>query len=367
MEKFKSIEENINKYMSLKGIKTYTKLLILIGKKLKEKDFYEFARKEKSNFSKMLKGERQLKYEFIIPLEEIFGVPLAKILNEDKFFSTFNKDDTPFICGFRYYAYKDDFELYKRLDEAHVESSFYPYEQTDEFDHFFIDYLIEYHSYNGFKFLAYEHNFKTNKLNLNTYIIDDKIMIAYQSSHDELAKTIIGFDDVKLYDQIYGDCYFLVHYYNSGLSTVFCNFQHYPENVFAESILNTKNIFKTIFREKDFKYQDFNDHIVSIPAQNNNPDIHLLNPLINICLDIGLRKLNKYKSKVIEILNFGIRYNAKILDKIKKENKEHCYTEKFGALYSSHELYSTIVIVDNKIEITDEEVGKLINSLPKIK
>ena len=54
--------------MNLKGIKMYSHLLVDIAHELgiKGQDTYEFANREKSNFSKMLKGERPLKYEFII-------------------------------------------------------------------------------------------------------------------------------------------------------------------------------------------------------------------------------------------------------------------------------------------------------------
>lgn len=69
---------------------------------------------EKSPTSqKMLKGERPLKYEFIIPLEKIFGISLARLLYEDAYKLPVEKENVPFNKGFRYYAYLDDPELYK--------------------------------------------------------------------------------------------------------------------------------------------------------------------------------------------------------------------------------------------------------------
>ena len=81
----KNLKNNIDHYMNLKGIKMYSHLLVNIAHELgiKGQEAYEFANKEKSNFSKMLKGERPLKYEFIIPLEKIFGVSLARLIDED--------------------------------------------------------------------------------------------------------------------------------------------------------------------------------------------------------------------------------------------------------------------------------------------
>ena len=75
-----NLKDNIDHYMELKGIKMYSHLLMNIAHELgiKGQDAYDFANREKSNFSKMLTGKRPLKYEFIIPLEKIFGVSLAR-------------------------------------------------------------------------------------------------------------------------------------------------------------------------------------------------------------------------------------------------------------------------------------------------
>lgn len=52
-----TLKDNIDHYMKLKGIKKYSYLLIDIAHELgiKGQEAYEFAKKEKSNFSKMLK------------------------------------------------------------------------------------------------------------------------------------------------------------------------------------------------------------------------------------------------------------------------------------------------------------------------
>ena len=89
-----NLKNNIDHYMKLKGIKMYSHLLVNIAHELgiKGQDAYKFANKEKSNFSKMLKDERPLKYEFIVPLEKIFGVSLARLLDEDSYKLPTEKD-----------------------------------------------------------------------------------------------------------------------------------------------------------------------------------------------------------------------------------------------------------------------------------
>lgn len=147
-----NLKNNIDHYMELKGIKMYSHLLVDIAHELgiKGQDAYKFANKEKSNFSKMLKDERPLKYEFIIPLEKIFGVSLARLLDEDAYKLPTEKDNVPFIKGFRYYAYLDDTKLYKEefnLLLARDGKSILT--QTDEFGKTFLDYVVEYRSVNG--------------------------------------------------------------------------------------------------------------------------------------------------------------------------------------------------------------------------
>ena len=80
-----SLKKNVDYYMQLKGIKMYSHLLVDIAKQLgiHGSEAHKFAEKEKANFSKMLKGQRPLKNEFIIPLEKIFGVSLSRLLEEN--------------------------------------------------------------------------------------------------------------------------------------------------------------------------------------------------------------------------------------------------------------------------------------------
>lgn len=150
------LKDNIDHYMKLKGIGTYSELLFDIAKELgiKGEKIYEFVKKEKSNFSKMLKEERPLKYEFIIPLEKIFGVSLARLLDEDAYKLPTEKDNVPFDKGFRYYAYLDDPKLYEEeFDLIRTKDGKSILTQTDEFGKTFLDYVAEYHAVNGVRYL----------------------------------------------------------------------------------------------------------------------------------------------------------------------------------------------------------------------
>ena len=157
------LKKNIDHYMNLKGIKMYSHLLADIARELgiKGQDTYEFANREKSNFSKMLKGERPLKYEFIIPLEKIFGVSLARLMDKNAYKLPVEKENVPFNKGFRYYAYLDDPQLYKNEFDLLLACDGKPIiTQTDEFGKTFLDYVVEYHSVNGVRYLHEEYGIK---------------------------------------------------------------------------------------------------------------------------------------------------------------------------------------------------------------
>ena len=159
-----NLKKNIDHYMNLKGIKMYSHLLVNIAHELgiKGQEAYKFANNEKSNFSKMLKGERPLKYEFIIPLEKIFGVSLARLMDKDAYKLPVEKEENvPFNKGFRYYAYLDDPQLYKNEFNLLLANDGKPIiTQTDEFGKTFLDYVVEYRSVNGVRYIYEEYGIK---------------------------------------------------------------------------------------------------------------------------------------------------------------------------------------------------------------
>ena len=92
-----------------------------------------------------LKGERPLKYNFIIPLEKIFGISLARLLYEDAYKLPVEKKNVPFNKGFRYYAYLDNPKLYKyEFDVLLANDGKSILTQSDEFGKTFLYYVVEY-------------------------------------------------------------------------------------------------------------------------------------------------------------------------------------------------------------------------------
>ena len=357
-----NLKNNIDHYMNLKGIRKYSYLLVDIAHELgiQGQDAYEFAKKEKSNFSKMLKDERPLKYDFIIPLEKIFGISLARLLYEDAYKLPVEKKNVPFDKGFRYYAYLDDPKLYKEeFDILLANDGKSILTQTDEFNKTFLDYVVEYHSVNGVRYLHDEYGI-TLKWPHNQFQFKKGSGITWLNFENsiEFARLVASMNDVELFNDIY-DSYNLFfsngHYGNDHC--IFC------QKDYLEIILDNDDLFDSIFEEKPYVFELGN--VAKRKKQMESITYHSINPIINNCLRYALEHLDKYRQRALTILKFGIDYNRKKAAAIDFENCYICC--ELGGLqnYQDEDYYELIIFTD--IETNDDEINALIEQLPTFK
>ncbi len=355
-----NLKNNIDHYMKLKGIRMYSHLLIDIAHELgiKSLQAYEFAEREKSNFSKMLRGERPLKYEFIIPLEKIFGVSLARLLEEDSFKLPIEKDNVPFNKGFRYYAYLDDPKLYKEeFDLLLAKDGKSIISQTDEFGKTFFDYIVEYRAVNGVRYLHDEYGiklkwfhyyFEFNKNRGVTWINFDNSI--------EFARLVASMDDTDLFNDIY-DSYnmFFTNGHYGGTGSFFNN------NDYLEIILDNDHLFNSLFEIKQYQLK-----LGSKERKHKQVDsitYNSINPIINNCLRYSLQHLEKYKDRAIYILKFAIPYNERIARENTIGNYYIC--NELGGIkrFRDDDYYNLTIFVD--VDINDPEIKALVDHLPK--
>ena len=357
-----NLKNNIDHYMKQKGIRMYSHLLVDIAHELgiKGQQAYAFAEREKSNFSKMLKGQRPLKYEFIIPLEKVFGVSLARLLDENSFKLPVEKDNVPFNKGFRYYAYVDDAKLYKEeFDLLLTKDGKSIISETDEFGKTFLDYIVEYRAVNGVRYLHdeygiklkwYYNNFDFNKSKGVTWINFDNAI--------EFARLVASMDDPDLFNDIY-DSYNM--FFTNG---------HYGGNVsifsitdYLEILLDHDHLFSSMFEIKPYRHE-----LSSKQKRDKKVDsitYYSINPIINNCLRYSLQHLDKYQHRAKDILKFAIDYNKRIANEVAAEN---CYIcNELGGLknFRNNDYYSLVIFVD--VDVKDSEIKDLVNQLPKFK
>ena len=354
------LKNNIDHYMQLKGIRMYSHLLVDIAHVLgiKGQEAYAFAEKEKSNFSKMLKGERPLKYEFIIPLERIFGVSLARLLEENAYKLPVEKDNVPFDKGFRYYAYLDDPKLYKEEFDLLLTKDGEPIiSQTDEFGKTFLDYVIEYRAVNGVRYLHdkygiklkwWHNNFKFTKIEGVTWINFNNAV--------EFARLVASMDDADLFNDIY-DSYNMLftngHY--GGKDGFFENTDY------LEILLDHNHLFNSIFEIKPYCHT-----LSSMEKEEKKVDsvtYYSINPIINNCLRHALQHLDQYRDRAKEIIKFGIDHNKEIQKDL--EGRDF-YMDELGGIKSwKYDFYGLAIFVD--VEVSDSEIKELVDHLPNFK
>lgn len=362
------LKNNIDHYMELKGIKMYSHLLVNIAHELgiKGQDAYKFANKEKSNFSKMLKDERPLKYEFIIPLEKIFGVSLARLLDEDAYKLPIERDNVPFNKGFRYYAYKDNPKLYKEeFDLLLAKDGKSILTQTDEFGKTFLDYVVEYHSVNGVRYLYDEYGIKLKWYHNHFEFNKNKGVTGVNFENSiEFARLVASMNDADLFDDIY-DSYnmFLSNGHYASNDTIFC------QSGYLEIMLDSDTLFNSILEIKPYKYMLTGSH-VKREKQVDSITYYSINPIINNCLRYALEHLDKYKDRAIAILKFGIQHNTEIIGEVGADT--YCICNELGGVIDSGRTNRFSCDVDNiavyvDTEVNDDEINALIEQLPKFK
>lgn len=353
-----NLKNNVRHYMQLKGIKTYSRLLQSIAGELGEKGqaVYDFVKREKSNFTKMLNGDRPLKHEFIIPLEKIFGVSLARLMDENAYKLPIEKENVPLVKGFRYYAYLDDSDLYRtEFDIWPTNNGKSILTQSDEFGKTFLDYVVEYGAVNGVRYLHEKYGIKLrwwyNEFDFTK--AKDKIWV-HSDNWLAFARLVAGMQDVELFNDIY-DSYNM--FFTNGSycddNSIFCN------GDYLEILLDNDGLFNSIFEEKPY--------VLELGASSSRKlgvssiTYHSINPIINNCLHYALKHLDKYKRRATRMLEFGIQYNRKLLGREEVSSCELRGNELGGIEHEGE--YVVVVFADTVVD--DEEVATLIKALPK--
>lgn len=283
-----TIRERMDRLLEENNL-TQIELLIKLIEEV-EPDNLDNYMSQEANFSKMINGERRFKYTFIAPMERILQTNFDYILNGREGDMFVNK-------GIRYVAYKDEYSMYEKLDSKEIE----PYNTLlnyDEYENNILDYILEYESFNGVSYLI-----------KNSYIemaIGVKgIAGAFMgdlSTVESINKIIIDNDDYSTFDKLYKDSF-------RGYKFFQRNNELLLEDKSIQSILATKNIFKGLLKTEEFDLEVVNPGLLSRGEKSL-----YFNPLIKEMFEYTLKNIDLYETKLIDIIDFGIKHNTEVYE-----------------------------------------------------
>ena len=283
---------------------------------------------------------------------------MARLLEENAYKLPAEKDNIPFNKGFRYYAYLDDPKLYKEeFDLLLAEDGQSILTRTDEFGKSFLDYVVEYHSVNGVRYLHDEYGIKLKWYHNQFEFRKDKgIVWIYFKNWIEFARLVASMNDVELFNDIY-DSYnmFFTNGHYATENCIFC------QSEYLEIMLDSDDLFNSIFEIKPYELKSRS--IGKGKKEVDSITYYSINPIINNCLRYALKHLDKYKHRAIDILKFGIDHNRRIVSEIVFNN---CYIcNHLGRLenFTNKDFYDIVIFVD--MEVNDDEIRLLINQLPE--
>ena len=334
--------ERINELMKKHNINKDKDLLIKIFKHLGKTNTYDLAEKGKSNFSKMLNGERKFNNDYIIPLESILETSLNYIINGDKFNPNFDN------FGIKYVAFLNKYDSFEKLDQQ-ADEHYNPLFNCDEFGKNIVDYIIQYESINGLRYLSDKYNIKYNPLH---NCVSAKQLFVYDKKIEQIMNLICKNDDAALFNSIFDGLYNIEHfqYYDKDRCLYF-------KDVFYKTVSETTSILEKLFIEKKIK------------LNHSNETYLFTNPLINKILDFMLTNSQDYKAQILKVLKLAKNFNQKQLDLFQKEYGLNLTLEidTNGFIVNNGLLYGNIIIIPEIFNPkTSQEIITLIEDIQKI-
>lgn len=332
------LKEKLTILMEENNIATKSDLLRRIYEELDEKDVDGTVKKQKSNFSQMLEGNRTLNKEYYIPLEKIFDIRIAELLDDSKElkYQYVNK-------GIRWAAASDDVEEFRRLCNED-NPTFYQkvIKSKDEFGKDIIDYIIEFKAINGFKYLINNQKLKYSTAfggyNLNFSNITNYFSVTIKKLL-ELSKMLLENGDIQTFNTFFNTYQLL------------CDFGSFPNNVyldkdFLNGIIENEEIFNSMFSCKELTLNEAN-HTKKMENETFLYINPILNNLLNVCFEQNKRiEINK-------ILEYGLKMNKIVFDTIKEKVNSKIHDikiEKTGEVLVNNFCYGSVIVITDVID-----------------
>lgn len=309
----------IDEPMRANQIKNQQTLLAEILQKIGCKNIDEEIKNQKGNFSKMISGERPLRNDFIIPMEEILNTSIYALQSGKPVPMTFQNK------GIRYAAFMDDVEEYEKLYADGNLTNF------DEYDQSALDYIFSYHAINGLRFVAKEEKMQ---LDYQGKYLNGNISLSGKLEDAPLAalNLVCERGDPDLFDSIFNP---FVRMGDLGWQMGML-----ADEASLRTILGSEKIFKSLLIGKDIKLKEINPGLI-----NEKDKGRFVNPLLFDLVNFVLYHEKEFPRQVEQLLTFGINFNQQSIKYI-NDNFSEDYGFKVsesGLIKSGRTVYGSIL------------------------
>lgn len=258
------------------------------------------------NYSNMISGTngKDFSREYIVALEKVLDMKFIDMITPTRDFKPTLQYDS-----LRTIAYANDYDKTKEfaLKTSHDDQIIF---NSDEYNKFFIDYIIEYKAINCLRYIVEADNIR---LGFNDNFTSDNgrnHLFTYRSHEQlpiEIANLICEFDDAELFNRMFDS-------FTSIRFSSFDNKNVYETEDFAKGILKTNKILESLFETKELDIDEVN----SVHGTSFDRKGKYANMLLNTALKVGMKDPIKYEEVLVKILNKAYYINRDIVNFLKQ-------------------------------------------------
>lgn len=313
-------KDRLQKAMQDQGISNYNALLIDIMEYNGEKNVAQKVLKQKGNFSKMIKGERDFPMDYIIAMEKILKKPLVYLMYGD-----YAEEKVPYkLRNLEYYASMNQYDKYLEMDKCRDAGGHLIIDNFDEYGKGFFDYLLQYCADEGIRYLVENHNFRYDIMQ-DAFVKNQEngsFFYIRKDSWKGIVDLLIKNKRYKLILEIFNvfDIVYQANKYYSKERTI------YYQDEFLDVLINADDFLNELLVTKECVIKDFYPNKIGKAYEDET--VELVCPLLTpiLCRLIERYDEGQHENTIIKVLNYAIEKNKKMLSFLSKENKKGLFS-----------------------------------------
>ena len=265
---------------------------------------YEWADKNKANFSKMVKGDRPFPQDYIIALENVLRTSIAYLFDGEESMSVSNYRNS----GIRYAVSVGTRLAYEELEKETTRNGESVLFNSDEYNKMLVDYIIEYQSIQGVIFLYEKYGLYFNTMN-NMFDLSENhhfYVSNYETVPYLIADLICKNNQGKLFAGIFNGFQLLAYYIDDRCVLL--------KDKFLDSILKSNNIVKALQESYYIKFAEVNRGLW-IPEEDIQEGL-FVNPLLQKLLGRAIEE--KLFDVAKDIIDYAQQFNSQQIEYLKE-------------------------------------------------